>query len=88
MTAATATGGIGIVPREANWIIATTAHPIATNMVVAAELGMAVAAATATEAAGTVMEKMEEEEIQRQRRIYANNSGFCFKVRSIYIKYV
>jgi hypothetical protein len=56
-TAATATGGIRIVPRKASWIIATTARPIATIPAVAAKLGMAVAAAAAAEAAGTATEK-------------------------------
>jgi hypothetical protein len=65
-------------------------HPIATKPAVAAELGTAVAmaVAAAAEATGTAKEKMEEEEIQRQRRIYANDSGFCFKARLISIKYV
>ena len=31
---------------------------------------------------------MEEEEIRRQRRIYADDGGFCFKARSISIEYV
>ncbi len=89
-TAATAAGGINIVLHKTSRIIATTAHPIATNPAVAAELGMAVAAAVAAaaEAAGTATEKMEEEDIQRQRRIYANDGGFCFKARSISIEYV
>jgi hypothetical protein len=50
-------GGVGIVPRKASWIIAMTAHLIATKPTVAAELGMLVAAAAAAEAAGTAMEK-------------------------------
>ncbi len=59
MSAMTAAGGIGIIPRETSWIIATTAHPIAPNPVVAVELGTAVAAvvAAATEAAGTAAKK-------------------------------
>ncbi len=63
---------------------------IATDPEVAAELGTAVvaAAAAAAEVVGTATEKMEEKEIQRQRRFYTNDSGFCFKVRSISIKYV
>ena len=32
--------------------------------------------------------EMEEEEIRRQRRIYADDGGFCFKARSISIEYV
>jgi hypothetical protein len=32
--------------------------------------------------------EMEEEEIQRQRRIYADDGGFCFKARPISIEYV
>ena len=32
--------------------------------------------------------EMEEEEIRRQRRIYADEGGFCFKARSISIEYV
>jgi hypothetical protein len=31
---------------------------------------------------------MEDEEIQRQRRIYTYGGGFCFKARSISIEYV
>jgi hypothetical protein len=89
-TTATSAGGIKIVLREASWIIATTARLIATDPAVRAELGPAVAAAAAAaaEAAGTAMKKMEEEEIQRQRRIYVNDGGFCFRVKSISIEYV
>ncbi len=49
---------------------------------VVAELGAAVAAAAAAEAAevaGTATKKMDEEEIQRQRRIYTYDGGLCFK---------
>ncbi len=88
-TTTTATGGgVRIVPREASWIIATTVHPIATNPVVAAKCGTAVAAVAAAEAVGTATEKMEEEEIQRQRRIYTYDGGFCFKARPISINYI
>jgi hypothetical protein len=52
--------------REASQIIAMKAHPVVTKPAVAAELGMVVVGAEAT---GTATEKMEEEEIQRQRRI-------------------
>jgi hypothetical protein len=55
---------------------------------VAAKLGMAVAAAAAAEAAETATEKIEEEDIRRQRRIYTYDGGFCFKARLISIKYV
>ncbi len=55
--AATATGGIGIIPRKAIWIIAMTAQPITTGPAVAQKLGTAVAAAAAEEAAGTATEK-------------------------------
>ncbi len=90
MTPTTARGGIGIVLCKASQIFAMTARLIATNPVVVAELGMAVAAAAAvkTDAVGTSKEKMEEEEIQRQRRIYADGGRFCFKVRLIIIEYV
>jgi hypothetical protein len=57
MTTTTAPTAIGIVPRKASWIIATTARPIATNPAVVAKLGAAVAAAAAAEVAGTAKEK-------------------------------
>jgi hypothetical protein len=47
-----------------------------------------VAAAAAAEMAGTATEKMEEEEIQSQRRIFTYDGGFCFKARLISIEYV
>jgi hypothetical protein len=55
-----------------------TVHLIATNLEVVEELGMAVAGAVAVkvEAMGTATKKIEEEEIQRQRRIYANDGGY------------
>jgi hypothetical protein len=60
-TTAIATGGIGIIPRKASWIFATMARPITTNLVVAAELGTAVAAAVAAKAVvvGTATKKLE-----------------------------
>ncbi len=60
-TAETTAGGIGNVPRKASWIIAMMARPIATNLVVVVEFGMAVAAAAAAkaEAVGTATEKNE-----------------------------
>jgi hypothetical protein len=64
------------------------ARLIATNPVLAAKLGTAVVAVVAAEAAGTATEKMEEEEIQRQRRIYTCDGGSCFKARLISIEYV
>ncbi len=50
-------GGIGIILREASWIIVTTARLTATHLAVAAKLGTAAAAAAAAEVAGTETEK-------------------------------
>jgi hypothetical protein len=84
----TATGGIGIVPHKVSLIIATMARLIATDPTVAAKCRMAVAAAAGAEAAGAATEKNGEEEIQRQRRTYTYDGGFCFKARLISIEYV
>ncbi len=72
---------------KASWINAT--RPIATDLArMAAKLRMAVVAAAVAEAAGRATEKMAEEEIRRQRRIYTYDGRFCFKARLISVKYV
>ncbi len=53
---------------------------------IATILAAAEVAAVKAEAAGTATVKMEEEETQRERRIYDNDCGFCFKARLIRIE--